>query len=393
LASQREIIKACLNDTSPRTTTGVPWTEIESALVIIFTSKNTGDLHYDVRASNGYNPGSNKTHIDITSGGDIAPGLSPATDFFVVSKKKVKVPVLLNQANIEDISGSKLSSSDWITNLVTVNTLQPRNDSQNPSIQLLEKTDIEEIRLNQEIGDSLIFLKKLNGEILALGTKTTKDLQTIMGGKTKRIFRFAPATHRPVVVPSEIGRETESSTESTQSKSKGRNKNSGLGRSNNPALNSAIENHGANLCEKFFAGNGYSVTDVSKPNLAIKMGLVEYPGFDQLACKGGVNLGIEIKSTTTRGQKINISSNELTVAVADKDWRLCVVSDIEVIDLEQCKVTGGAITIYKVSKREKLTSLIEEITESITLAEIKGLIVLPSYSINLGSDIFEETEI
>ena len=126
---------------------------------------------------------------------------------------------------------------------------------------------------------------------------------------------------------------------------------------------------------------------------AIKMGLVDYPGFDQLASKGGVSLDIEIKSTTTRGQKINISSNELSAAIADKDWRLCVVNDIEVINLEQCEVTGGKITIYKVSKREKLKSLIKEIKEAITLAEIKGLIVLPSYAINLGSDIFEETEI
>lgn len=386
-----DAIRNCIEASSTETCGAIPWDQLESALIITYTSKNTGDLHYDIRNANGFNDGSNKTHIDVTSGGDVQNGLSPATDFFVVTAKKVKVPILVHGANVEDVSGAPKPNPGWFTETVTVNTLAPRNDTQNPSIQLLEKNDIEQLRLHQTIGDCLIFLKKLDGEIFAVSAKSTNELYGIMQRKTKRMFRFAAPSYRPVIIPSDIGDSED--VRPDENNFLRRPGASSQGRTNNPALNSAIEQHGVELCEQYFIERGFAVTDVSKPELAVKSGLDAFPGFDQLVEIEGASFGVEIKSTTTLGEQINISSNELAAAVSNNDWRLCIVKNIEIVDAERMELLGGEIELYKIVNSDVLKSCIEKVSETIAIAEKMGLIVSPSYSLRVLDTIFEKLHI
>ena len=96
-------IQKCIYLTSPKVLDDINWKQIETSLVIIFKD-NTGDLHIEVRKNLNFNVGSNKTHIDVTSGKDVVQGLSPVSDFFIVNDKKVKVPVFVHEQNIFDIS-------------------------------------------------------------------------------------------------------------------------------------------------------------------------------------------------------------------------------------------------------------------------------------------------
>lgn len=386
-----DAIRNCLDAFSPRTCGAIPWDQLESALIITYTNKNTGDLHYDIRNANGFNVGSNKTHIDVTSGGDVQNGLSPATDFFVVTAKKVKVPVLVHGPNVEDVSGAPEPDLGWFTETVTVNTLAPRNDTQNPSIQLLEKTDIEQLRLHQTVGDCLIFLKKLDGEIFAVSAKSTKELDGIMQKKTKRMFRFAAPSYRPVIIPSDNEDSEDGRLE--ENNFLRRPRASSQGRANNPVLNSAIEQHGVELCKQYFIERGFTVTDVSKPDLAVNAGFEAFPGFDQLVENGGTSLGVEIKSTTTLGEQINISSNELAAAVSNDDWRLCIVKNIEIVDAERMELRGGELELYNLTNPDELKSCIEIVSEAIAVAEKMGLVVSPSYSLRILDTIFEKFHI
>jgi hypothetical protein len=140
--------------------------------------------------------------------------------------------------------------------------------------------------------------------------------------------------------------------------------------------------------KKILTGKKYLVNDVSTPALAISHGLEKHPGFDQLAVKNGKSLGVEVKSTTLPGHQVHISSNELSAAISNKNWRLLIVSDIKIDDRSASKVSGGLPRIYKVSSNVKLEKCMEKFNEAIALAEIAGLIVTPSYSVSLQSDLF-----
>ena len=95
----REAIEA----TTPALRDAINWDQVTAALVINFTNRNTGDLHIDVREANGYNPGSHKTHIDVTSGDDIDPGLSPVTDFFDTGNVPRTYPARMSVENIASL--------------------------------------------------------------------------------------------------------------------------------------------------------------------------------------------------------------------------------------------------------------------------------------------------
>lgn len=380
--NELESIMDCIAQHSTLTALSLKDEKIESALVVSYTETNTGDLHFDVREANKLNKGSHKTHIDVTSGKDIQKGLSPAKDFFIVNAGKVKVPVLVHGANVTKISGHQQTNPDWYANTVKVNKLEPRNTSKNPSIQLFEKDDLELIRRNQKVGDCLIFLKKPDGEILAIGASRTANLDKIMAKKTKRMFVFSRPTNRPAIIQSE---DNSSKTSLNSNRLAGKNVSS-IG--TNPALNKAIEQCGIEVSRKFLTDKKYLVNDVSTPTLAISHGLEKHPGFDQLAVKNGKSLGVEVKSTTLPGHQVHISSNELSAAMSNKNWRLLVVSDIKIDDRSASKVSGGSPRIYKVSSNAKLEKCMEKFNEAIALAEVTGLIVTPSYSVSLQSDLF-----
>lgn len=380
--NELESIMDCIAQHSTLTALSLKDEKIESALVVSYTETNTGDLHFDVREANKLNKGSHKTHIDVTSGKDIQKGLSPAKDFFIVNAGKVKVPVLMHGANVTKISGHQQTNPDWYANTVKVNKIEPRNTSKNPSIQLFEKDDLELIRRNQKVGDCLIFLKKPDGEILAIGASRTANLDKIMAKKTKRMFVFSRPTNRPAIIQSE---DNSSKTSLNSNRLAGKNVSS-IG--TNPALNKAIEQCGIEVSRKFLTDKKYLVNDVSTPTLAISHGLEKHPGFDQLAVKNGKSLGVEVKSTTLPGHQVHISSNELSAAMSNKNWRLLVVSDIKIDDRSASKVSGGSPIIYKVSSNAKLEKCMEKFNEAIALAEVTGLIVTPSYSVSLQSNLF-----
>jgi hypothetical protein len=381
------VIMDCIASHSPLTAHSLKDEAIESAFVVRYTSRNTTDLHIDVRKSNGLNKSSNKTHIDVTSGGDIENGLCPVENFFIVNKGKVKVPVLVHGKNIAKISGERQTNLDWHADTVKVNKLEPRNISANPSIQLLEKNDLELIRINQKVDDCLIFLKKYDGEILVVGACRTASLNQIMAPKNKRMFRFMKASNRPAIIESE----EEGTRKTSLNSNRIAGKNSIKSRSN-PALNKAIEECGIAVSIKFLTDNEYLVSDVSTPKLAVSHGLEQYPGFDQLAIKNGKSLGVEVKATTLPGDQVHISSNELSVAISNNNWRLLVVSDIKIENRSESKVSGGMPKIFKVSDNGKLKLSMEKLNEAIALAEVSGLIATPSYSVSLKSDLFiEET--
>ena len=65
-----------------------------------------------------------------------------------------------------------------------------------------------------------------------------------------------------------------------------------------------------------------------------------------------------------------------------------MVSDIKIDDRTASKVSGGIPKIYKVSSNAKLKKCMEKFNEALALAEISGLIVTPSYSVSLQSDLF-----
>lgn len=381
--NDRTVIMKCIANHSPLTELSLKKEEIESALVVSYTEKNTGDLHFNIRLAYGLNKGSHKTHIDVTSGKDIQKGLSPAKDFFKVNVGKVKVPVLVHGENVTKISGHQQTNSDWYADTVKVNKLEPRNASANPSIQLFEKNDLELIRSNQKEGDCLIFLKKPDGEILVIGATRTADLDKIMAKKTKRMFEFLKPTNRPAIIPSEGDISSKTSLNSNRLAGKNISK-----KAMKKALRDAIEERGIKVSKEFLTGKKYSVSDVSTPALAIRHGLEKNPGFDQLAVKNKKSLGVEVKATQFPGHQVHISSNELSAAISKENWRLLVVSDIKIDDRSASKVSGGIPKIYKVSSNAKLKKCMEKFNEELALAEISGLIVTPSYSVSLESDLF-----
>ncbi|MDC0147408.1 hypothetical protein OAI46_00870 [Alphaproteobacteria bacterium] len=377
------IIIEAIASHSPLTALSLNSQEIESAFVVSYTEKNTTDLHFDVRKASGLNKTSHKTHIDVTSGGDIGKGLCPVENFFIVNNGIVKIPVLVHGENIAKISGRKQINADWYADTVKVYKLEPRNISKNPSIQLLEKNDLELIRSNQKVGDCLIFLKKNDGEILAVGASRTVDLDQIMAAKSKRMFGFMVPTNRPAIIESDEDGSRKTSLNSNRLAGK-----NSIGRGSNPSLNKAIEECGVAVSIKFLTDNHYLVSDVSTPELAISHGLEKYPGFDQLATKNGKSLGVEVKATTLPGHQVHISSNELSAAISNNDWRLLVVSDIKIDDRSASKVSGGNPRIFKVSDNKNLKKCLEKLNEAIALAEVSGLIATPSYSVSLQSNLF-----
>ena len=145
-----------------------------------------------------------------------------------------------------------------------------------------------------------------------------------------------------------------------------------------------------NLCEKFFINEGFNVYDVSEPKLANAMGLEEFPGFDQLATKYLIKLGVEVKSTTTPGMEINISANEIRSAISKDIWRLCVVKNIKIINSEELELQGGEISIYKLIKKNELKSYLEKMNESIFSIKRKGLNINLSFSFNISSVFLEK---
>lgn len=377
------IIDEAIASHSPQTALSYNSEKIESAFIVNYTASNTTDLHFDVRKANGLNTNSNKTHIDVTSGGDIENGLCPVENFFLVNKGRVKIPVLVHGQNITKISGQQQVNADWHADTVRVYKLEPRNISANPSIQLLEKNDLELIRSNQNVGDCLIFLKKSDGEILAVGASRTAALDQIMGAKTKRMFGFLKPSNRPAIIESEEDGSRKTSLNSNRLAGK-----NSMGRGSNAALNTAIEKCGIEVAIKYLTDNKYLVSDVSTPALAISHGLEKHPGFDQLAVKNETSLSVEVKATTLSGHQVHISSNELSAAISNNNWRLLVVSDININDRSAFRVSGGTPIIFRVSDNKGLRKCMENLNEAIALAEVSGLIATPSYSVSLQSNLF-----
>ena len=386
--NEKNLIKESIYKYSPIISNSIVWNLINSALLIKFTPKNTGDLFIDIRKKYGFK-GGNKTHNDVTSGSDIGQGLSPADDFFVVPKGKSRVQVYIHQVNIKRPIGSK--SDNWLPQMITVNKRDPRNDSRNPSIQLLEKNDLFQIRNSQTIGDGLIFLKQNNGEIFVIGLKFNDELSSIIGAKSKRMFYFSENFEFKDISPYDNEDEiTYKINDNFDKESQIFSTGYKQGRTTNPKLNSAIEKHGMNLCEKFFINEGFNVYDVSEPKLANAMGLEEFPGFDQLATKDLIKMGVEVKSTTTPGMEINISSNEIRSAISKDIWRLCVVKNIKIINSEELELQGGEISIYKLIKKNELKSYLEKMNESIFSMKRKGLNINLSFSFNISSVFLEK---
>ena len=91
---------------------------------------------------------------------------------------------------------------------ITLNKLQNRNVSGNPSIQFLEKDDIEELRILLGYETSLVMLLSNDGDYYALGLKNDEELIKSMiikgsgGYKSKRVFRINNDT---VVKVNELG--------------------------------------------------------------------------------------------------------------------------------------------------------------------------------------------
>ena len=92
-----KVIQEALDATTPGITATIPWDRIQQALVISFTEGNTGDLHIEVRQKQGFNLKSHKTHIDITSGGDLPDGTSPVNDFCAPDGQSCNFKSLINK--------------------------------------------------------------------------------------------------------------------------------------------------------------------------------------------------------------------------------------------------------------------------------------------------------
>jgi hypothetical protein len=202
-----------------------PWDKVELMLVINFNSgnffgaiKNSTDIHIGnpdrPRKSNG-RPKSNKTHIDLTSGDDLLPGFDPVLDFFpctagMAQGEKKKFKTILSISNLHSLGCKKnfKQTGEFFSDFITLNKLQNRNISGNPSIQLLEKDDIEELRILLGYETSLVMLLSNDGDYYALGLKNDEELIKSMiikdsgGYKSKRVFRINNDT---VVKVNELG--------------------------------------------------------------------------------------------------------------------------------------------------------------------------------------------
>lgn len=388
------VIQNALDATTSGISATIPWDQIEQALVISFTYRNKGDLHIDVRQKQGFNPTSHKTHIDLTSGGDLLDGLSPVTDFCAPDQQSRTYRAFINTQNIADLNGVSTSKSLWIEDKIQVTLLNPRNDAKNPSAQFLKKDDINELRTSLRIGDSCIFLKKKDDTLLALGARTTPELAHAMQGKTKRMFC------------SNLKTEVEKSNLDTDIPSLDKKIESDLGLSSVTRVNSgssqgwlqdpekqkAIEDYAMQVVWQAFEARGFLVKDVHTTVSAIAAGLAPYPGYDLLANK----IGIEVKGSTTSANSIIITANELISACINKNCLIAVVSDIKIAESKPYCGSGGRLKIFRWADIDALVGILDNLKLSLSHASSSGLkLTLSSlkWTLDLEEQLVKEVNI
>jgi hypothetical protein len=336
------------------------WGTKEAALVISFTNRNKGDLHKSVRDANGYNPGSHKTHIDITSGGDVPIGQSPVLDFLDARPElgDREFEARLNRQNLKSLSSPKGLSADW-ENFQFHITPFSRNDDTNPSVQLLQYGDLLPLREILDIGDSMIFVKDVGGVFDVFGVRTDDKIKEILPDKTKRMF----LNDHPVSVKPDYTDEAQVQPEEDKgTKSKPSRTSARPTRVQDPKIRRLIEARGMQVVREHFEKAECSVVDVHTAEKAISAGLDPYPGFDQQVHKGeDVVANCETKATTTNGAYVELTLNELENLIKDDLARLCVVHSISLKSNagDEPVAIGGKLVQLKVQRKTELERTVQ----------------------------------
>ncbi len=353
-----DAIRTKLLETTPELELEESWVDVVAALVVTL---NGGDIHIDLRRRR--NPGdpSNKTHIDLTSGG---VGLSPVTDFFSIRPNSAAIlPTRLNRANLRSLNAPNIPAGTdaWLPYAIRIKRLADRNAGANPSAQLTDKNDILPLRHALDRGHSLILLRKRDGSMDALGTH--RDVSAIMGGKSKRMFRneAVPLTAPPLVT---VDSEEVSTSEIELGRPRTRQPSTGQGRFADREQQALVEERGMLVAREGLETAGFTVEDVHTPALASACGLPPYPGYDLRGTTGLRRRLLEVKGTTSAGQTILLSANELNAALENpEDVVLAVVSGITLQDDPRAAL-GGTLRLYK----WRDVGAIREITERLTNA-------------------------
>lgn len=97
----------------------------------------------------------------------------------------------------------------------------------------------------------------------------------------------------------------------------------------------AVELQAMSLAEKYLVDNGWTVTDVSSKE-----------SFDLRAAKGDSSIKIEVKGTTSAGEKVILTRNEVKLHMNDHpDNGLIVVHHIELQPGERPQANGGSLLV------------------------------------------------
>ena len=391
------VISSAIDATTAHLGGSINWPDITAALVVTFTDRNKGDLHIEMRGRLGIMTSSNKTHIDLTSGDDLPPGLSPVLHFFDVDEGKAKIyPARMNMANLISFGYSGAASGDWIDSRVRVRRILPRNLAMNPSAQLLDKDDLAELRRLLTVGNSLILLRHSDRSLDAIGVETTPELSTIVRGsqnKTKRMFLPDPAEVKnsaPTADPN-----VNATTKETKDGSKTKSSSVGQGIGGDAKTRAAVDIRAMEVSTAALEASGHVVTDVHTPELAIQAGLGQaYPGYDLVAEKNHRTYRIEVKGTQGQGGQVFLTLNELKAANRLAEWSLVVVSGISVEMVEGSAFASGGDPPVRYDLREggNLKDLMARLEGALKDLEVGGLslLAMPAFVADLGSELLEK---
>jgi hypothetical protein len=279
----------------------------------------------------------------------------------------------MHRANLASFGATTAGDGAWVEAKISVTALDPRNDWQNPSAQLLEKDDLYPLRTALSVGDSLVFLKKADQSLLAIGVRTTPELTAAMGGKTKRMF--LPNT--PIQISDNLDeittRDLEQKLEEAFNAKAPSNKKpkSGQGWLLDPEKQKAVEHRAMQVVEEAFEAQGFEVKDVHTSELAKSAGLPPYPGYDLLAG----DFGIEVKGTVTSGATVLITANELLSAHNNEKNIIALVADIKISQASPYTASGGKLMLFEWADRPVLHEIIEGVKSTLDHASSNGLIL------------------
>lgn len=364
------------------------WNTKEAALVISYTSRNKGDLHKTVRDSNGYNAGSHKTHIDITSGNDVPIGQSPVLDFLDARPElgDREFSARLNRQNLISISGSTPFTSDWGNYKIHITPFS-RNDDTNPSVQLLQYGDLLPLREALTVGQSMILIKDISGIFDVFGVNTDNNIQQMLAGKTKRMFLN---NHSVVLGPEHAPEAKNAIVVEKGTKKKPSRTSAKPSRVQDPLIRRLIEYRGMQVVREHYTNAGCMVTDVHTAEKAIAAGLDPYPGFDQQVQRAeALVANCETKATTTNGAYVELTLNELKNLIDDKFARLCVVHSIALVSGSggDTVATGGTLLQLKIHRSEELKQAIQHLAEiNANLKSIDSTISASSIKVSVSTN-------